>query len=304
MRERLDYLLANDPRSRWRIILTSAVAIAIFGFICQSSGATIRQAQVAATSIGAVVFCLQVLLYSVPVPRVLDALRLYNRGSVARFAAAIAASGLLAFLASSTAPAVQAAVLNRRLRAAISAMDRNPVPPARDADQIFDAAFDFRIRLRSDLVAEATRKLEQQSNSESWQAYVSALTYTVNQRYGTQPWQLERLEQITTDAPVCGPRNTVANVAEFVTQGGRVTEVHDVGRWPIAIMSCRLPIDGRRLENTQLDYSIVEYHGGPLHLNNIRFTVVKFDIEDTPNGRKFADALLRSESNVLTIDLE
>ena len=305
MRERLDYLVGNDTKARWRIISTSALTVAVSGFVDQSSGATIRQAQVAATFIGTAVFCLQVLLYSLPTTRVFDALRHRNRAYVSRFAAAIAASGILAFLASATGPAVQAAILNRRLRTAISAMDRNAVPPARDADQIFAVAvLDSRIRLRSDLVTEAIRKLEQQPDSESWRAYVSALTYTVNRRDGAEPWQLERLEEITRDAPACGPKNMGANVLEFVTRGGRVTEVHDVSRWPTAITSCRLPIDGKRLEDAQLEYLIVEYHGGPLLLANVRFTIVKFDIEDTPNGRKLADALLRSYNNVLTIELQ
>ncbi len=304
MRARVDYLFDNDAKARWRIILVSSLAVASAGFIGQSTGSTVRQAQIAATIIGCTIFCLQVLLYTIPARHVLRALELNRRVYLFRSTVTLAASALIAFAVSVSAPTVQAAILNRRLKAAVASLETNHPQTARAADQIFDTALHANVRLRDDLVAEATQELRQQQSADAWRAYVAGLTYVVDLRDGGGiQYRLNRLDEVTENPPICGPRYEGANVAEFVKKGSQIT-FHDVSRWPRAITSCRLPLDGRTIKNTQLEYLIVEYHGGPVTLENVRFTTVKFQLDDTPNSRKFTDALLHSDNNVLTIHFD
>jgi hypothetical protein len=306
MRDRLDYLFGDDLAARWRIILTSALCVALSGFVGQSSGSTVREAQIAATVIGGVVFSLQVLLYVIPAHTVLRSLGLEARIYLLRSALTIAASTILALVVSVSAPTVQAAILNRRLKAAIIALETDPVHPARSAHDVFKAALYSSGQLRHDLVAQATKELKGERSADAWQAYLALLTYTVNRRPDPEglDWRTERLDAVTKNVPTCGPRNEAANVAEFTTKDGIVTHVSDVSAWPKGILACRMLLDGATIKDTQLNYLIVDYRGGPATLENVRFTDVKFDLNDTPNARRFADALLHSENNVLTIHLD
>lgn len=306
MKERLDCLLGDDAAARWRIILTSAVGVALSGFIGQWTGSNVREAQVAATVIGCAIFCLQVFLYTVPAHRVLRSLRLDTRMYLLRSALTIAASAFLAFIVSVSGPTVQAAILNRRLKSVVVAMEADHSRPARSADDVFKTALYSRVRLRDDLVARVSKELREERSADAWRAYVSLLTYTVNRRPDPEglEWRMDRLDEVTRGAPVCGPRNEGINAAEFTTKDGIVTHVSDVSAWPKAIQACRMLLDGANIKNTQLEYLIVDYRGGSVTLDNVRFINVKFALGDTPNARRFADELLNSGNNVVTIHLE
>jgi hypothetical protein len=78
-----------------------------------------------------------------------------------------------------------------------------------------------------------------------------------------------------------------------------------MAQWPITFTQCRLQLDGRTIKNTMVHYAVVEYKGGSLTLENVRFGISKFVLEqDNPNVRRFMEALLHSDNNALTLHIE
>jgi hypothetical protein len=305
MREKLDQLLNDDIVARWRLISISAFVVALVGFAAQLTGSAVRDAQITATIVGCLVFASQVALYLLPAHKVLSSIG-QRRTYLVRSGLTIAASAAIAFMVSASAPKVQAAILNRRLKAALAELHSESVQPAQAAGNVFKTALNARVHLRPDLVAQATAELKADRNAETWQAYMALLTYIVNWRYDPEglEWRLDRLNEILRTAPVCGSRNEGFNAAEFTTKDGRVTKFADISKWPKAIFSCSLVLDGRTLSDTDLDYLVVKYHGGPADMKNVRLTTVKFDLDDTPNARRLAEAILNAHDNTLTFRAE
>jgi len=109
---RLIELLGPDTKSRWRAIFASAAGIAIWGFISELRGDPVHEAQINATVFGALIFLLQVLVYCIhPVKAHAEGEQVVT---VPRRLIATAAAAIV--LAAIPAPAVEAAILDRRLR--------------------------------------------------------------------------------------------------------------------------------------------------------------------------------------------
>jgi tetratricopeptide (TPR) repeat protein len=113
MMRRLDQLLRTDTKSSWRMIILSAAAIAIWGTIAELRGDSVHEAQVGAFTCGALIFLLQVLVYCVPPAK--PATRLEWAATVPRRLIVTAAAAIV--LAAIPGPALEGAILDRRLRA-------------------------------------------------------------------------------------------------------------------------------------------------------------------------------------------
>lgn len=68
VRQRLDYLFDSDTAARWRIIGTTAVLIAICGFVLSLADTPLATAQLDATLLGVIVFAGQVF-FQIKEPR-------------------------------------------------------------------------------------------------------------------------------------------------------------------------------------------------------------------------------------------
>ena len=290
LHERFDRLFDKEGRTRWRMIAVSAGAIALYGLISQvAGGAKATDIQQPATIIGIVVFTVQVLLYCSR-PALSLRTRLRTKIYLLRSSIAIATSALLAVIAFISAPAVQAAILNRRLRAAMGSIVTTPETNFQEVRYVFSAALNSPARLPDNLVASATQAVSKQNTPSAWEAYTAILEYMVNLRSneGTDDgldWHIQRLEDVTKEAPLCGPQNSRINVAEFITKSGRVTHFNDVRSWPTAVEGCRLVLDGMSLKNTEISYAVIKYDGGPVTLDNVRLLFVKLELADNPNAR-------------------
>ena len=303
--ERLNYLLAKDTKSRWRMIGVSAVAVASAGFIAQLTGSTLADAQGPATAIGIVVFVLQGFLYTMR-PALVKYIPAQTKGYLVRAALGLGTTTLLAVVAFLSAPAVDAAILNRRLRDAMLGGVSALVTHSEEVSRVFSTAIDNGVRLQGELVQRATQEASKADTPSAWEAYVAIVNYTLALRSnegsedGLQ-WHRQRLEDLTKNVAPCGPMNDKITIAEFTTKDGQITHFKDVSRWPVTINACRLTLDGTSLKDKQIDYSVVAYNGGTLNLTNVRLYFDKLELADTPNARKFAEEVLKAQDNVLTI---
>jgi hypothetical protein len=139
---RLDQLLETDSRSRWRIIFVSAAAIAIWGILSELRGVSVHEAQVNATICGAVIFVLQVSFYCARSAK--SQIQLEWIAAVPRRLVMTAAAVFV--LAMIPAPRLEAAILDRRLRALTR--DKNLSPEqAKEVGSALDVAAMGRIKL-------------------------------------------------------------------------------------------------------------------------------------------------------------
>jgi hypothetical protein len=86
---------------------------------------------------------------------------------------------------------------------------------------------------------------------------------------------------------------------EHDTENGFLLET-----WPDGLIRITIA-DGETLTDVYLWAVLVSYRGGPLHLHNVLFGQTRFDLPDENNAnvRKFIDALLSADRNVVSIDL-
>lgn len=135
MTSRIDDLLARDGKSRWRIILTSAAAIAIWGILSELRGVSVHDAQVSATICGAVIFGLQVSFYCARSAK--SRVQLEWIAVVPRRLVMTAAAAFV--LAMIPGPGLEAAILDRRLR--MLTRDKNLSPErAKEVGSALDVA--------------------------------------------------------------------------------------------------------------------------------------------------------------------
>jgi hypothetical protein len=229
------------------------------------------------------IFFVQVFLYTMP-DRATQLLT--SRAYLIRSAATVAASVVCALLASSSAPVVQAAILDRRLKQAVE--NRKPEV----ASTIIEIATDSHIALNRRLVANATTKFAGDTTQGAWNAYLAMVNYTTKLRSLNWSFRFEpnlgpeRLTSHPGNEP-CGPENNV------------VIEPRAPG-----IVTCRLRLDGQSLSNTYLVAVTVDYDGGPVSLNQVRFLSTILEMKDTPNTRILARKLLESENNTITLEID
>jgi hypothetical protein len=306
MREKMDNLFDTDTRSRWRIILTSSLAVALFGFIAQLSGSSLLNAQIGACIVGGVFFFTQLFLYATPAKKPVNDLR--PRREAFRSALAVMASGLLAILASASAPIVDAAVLDRRLKDALEQKRSEPSVRAVAASNIVSYAMRSGLKLRSNLVTSATNEFWHENTPEAWLAYVALLNYTVNLRANKGDFDvaIAGMQQLYSvgNLPACRPDNEVAMIGQVMAKNNNFQEPESLKSWPNGLHNCKLLLDGKALKDYFLFDLMIEYHGGELTLENVRFSICRLVLEDNPNARTFAEALLHSDNNIVTISIK
>ena len=317
LRERLDHLFDSDTRARWRIILSSAVVVAFCGIIAQSSGTSLPVAQLAATIIGAAVFLCQMIIYTLPAKTSslrrarqrteLPALPGLTKRSLFRPALTLAATALVAIIGAASAPVVGATVLNRRLENLLDKREAEPIARAAEASHIVTYAIQSQLKLRDDLIVNATQKFRKANTEADWLAFQALLNYTVNWR--VSKWNVKlmatnvRLLNSIETAPPCGPTSNGIGLAEVFIDENGIERVEDRRPWPNMFNDCRLSLDERTLKDAFLTRVILEYRGGPLTLENVLLSTVRFEMANSENAHKLADAIFHAESNIVTFSV-
>jgi hypothetical protein len=174
------------------------------------------------------------------------------------------AAGLLL---SASSPYVQASVLNNRLRTILEGTNANK----RNAEtrKILRYATQKHLRLRPELVSLAVIEVGGKEpgvlsrGGKGSDQQWYAYIAAVNYEYNS--------------------RNTIIN--------------------PTVELGGSFVLDSNSFEETTLSGAHIIYHGGPLHLENAKFANVGFDIDNTENGRKLAEALLASKDGTVSINL-
>jgi hypothetical protein len=298
MRQKLDQLFDVDTGSRWRIIGVSAIAISITGFAAQSNGSSLHSAQISAILIGVVAFVVQVLWYATHfnlLKRVhnshTQAMSLLGSGLT------VGAVSALAIAAGVSAPIAKVSILNRKLSASLS----KPIQSGERSEvtSVITYAMDAKLKLRPDLISSVVKE-----PIRDWGAYVAALNYTVDWR--SADWNNSKMEsskQLGSITKACDPQNQVAMLGTFRLNHGVPSDYENYPSGTVGIRDCRLVLDGSNLKNTVIIYALVEYHGGPLVLDNVRFGEDSILLQDTENSRIFAKTLFESANNAVTLAL-
>jgi hypothetical protein len=225
-----------------------------------------------------------------------------------RSSGAIAGAAGFAILAQSLLPRLEAAVATRRLKTALSLSDSEAKVAA--VSRIFKNAERSQIELSELPLDRALKETKLEGTDIAWKARAAFLEYVVNVRTDAP----RRPSAATTwlDAQpsaienICGPDNyTYGDDAQLRARHGEWISSRDMARWPDTSHDCRLVLDGATLTDVYLWAVLVSYRGGPLHLHNVRFGQTRFDLPDENNAnvRKFIDALLSADRNVVSIDL-
>ena len=152
--------------------------------------------------------------------------------------------------------------------------------------------------------------LKQDQTAGAWKALVASLEYFVDAKADAPRRPSAATDwldaQPTPIDNVCGPGDyTYGPYAQVSARHGEWVDDSALKQWPTTIHHCRLVLDGANLSDVYVWAVLVTYQGGELHLHNVRFGQCRFDL---PNGndanvRKFVDALLAADRNVVTIDL-
>jgi hypothetical protein len=308
MKERLDRLLREDTQVRWRILCISGLVIFAWGLIGQIfTDATLLDLQIGATLAGVVAFGTQLMVYGLGLSFYRSRIGI-PAFPLLRSSGAIAGAAGFAILAQVFLPRLEAAVATRRLKTALSLSD--PQAKVAAVSRIFKSAERSQIELSELPLERALKETKQEKTDIAWKAHVAFLEYVVNARTD----EPRRPSAATTwlDAQpsaienICGPDNyTYGADAQLRSRHGEWISSSDRVRWPDTIHDCRLVLDGTTLTNVYIWAVLVSYSGGPLHLHNVRFGQARFDLPDENNAnvRKFVDALLSADRNVVSIDL-
>jgi hypothetical protein len=282
VREQLNYLFDRDTSSRWRIILITALSVALFGFVSQFSGVRMRDAQRNATILGALVFSVQVLVYVAPAHQLRRGLALRARVYLIRAAAAVTTCAGLALLASTSGPALQGAILGRRLRQTLASKH----PDVLKAANILLLAGSAEIILNEHLVKQT---VEIAKLNNAWSTYMAALNYVISTRSQRFEFSGTVLDtQGLTHHPATQPCGQENNILLRLPEEG------------YGISTCRLRLDRQQLKGVHLVAVTAEYDGGAVDLERVQFLWSTLQMPDTPNTRLFAEALLQSDNNTVT----
>jgi hypothetical protein len=316
------------------MILVSTVAVAMAGVLREFEHyGSLRQNQVFATVLGAVVFIGQVLGYLFS-ERVVTSRNDWSRRSVWRRIllplALILLVGIVVFAASKVAPRWEQAILTRRL-ASISNQVQSPAEKREDVEsRVLTYSLQSGITVSDEFVAKV--KGDSEGDPNAWNTYVTAVNYIFNQRATKgrriteflnlaqdrqpreiiplpNPWAEPNPEKI----PLCVQANQVRLETStiFLPKPGDVfglrslREEEDVSRrWPQGTCGCRVVLDGQGTKDMFLFQLIIDYSGGPIELTNVRFGVARLRLlKDNANTRRLADALVKATDNVVNLTL-
>jgi hypothetical protein len=313
MWNRVDYLLIDDARTRWRMILTAASGIALWGLL-SAEGKELQVVQVDALIFGAIVLAVQVFLYVLePVwPPLTDDNAVWRaellawrlRGGLPGLATV---SLVIVLFISITGNRMQAAILNKRLSKIVARQE----PVASKVIEITSVAADaaqLRTRLDKSLLVSAFDQAIQ-GGTQAGQLLESVVN--ARAKIGRMPGSGPGASQVWLDqGPVKMPRCSSENYtqgadAQLRARHGEWISFDDMERWPTTINKCTLSLDGQKIVDTYLWAVVVTYEGGPTHLVNARFGPSRFEIRDTNNAnvRRFIQALLSAGDNVVSLDI-
>jgi len=308
MLEALNRLLDSDTRARGRILAISAAVIVACGLIGEAFAETpFYQLQMGATLAGLIAFAVQFFFYRRSGN--FQNSTISNKRVLFKSLGAITATAVLAFVAEFSGSRVQAAVLTKRLRSALYE-NRTELKVAAVTLVLMEAQR-IHVKLSSQIIGDTWKELRQDDIDVAWKAYMALLEYTVNQKIDP-PRRPSEAGDWLDNPPAnlnkgCGPENySYGADAQLWARGGEWITSSDLSRWPNTIHHCRLSLDGASLSDVYAWAVMVTYQGGPLHLKNVRLGPCRFDLPSgtKENVRKFVDALMSADRNILTIDLQ
>ena len=167
MLSRLDSLLFVDAQTRWRVIWSSALAVAVTGACGEILGLSVVMSQAAALSVGAAVLTFQICRAIKPKmhgtrlaqEEVMDRVVKENLSQLTSSLAVLTVFAVAYILIAAAAPTLRAQALNRRLYTALAS-----VPGPRkisEVKRILKDASTTRTTLRSDLMMKAQSQLDE-----------------------------------------------------------------------------------------------------------------------------------------------
>jgi hypothetical protein len=314
MHKRLDRLFDADTKARWRIIVVSAVTIATCGVFAELNEAKTRDAQIWATVVGVLVFSAQVLWYARS--RSLVEIVKSRRRTLLQSALAVAVTSLLAIFAFFSAPAVEAAILNRRLREALEPR-KSSSEQAIATSMIIKDAVRSQVKLRADLIRTATSDFEKKGTPEAWQAvldlmhYHSSLIVPVPRLVygGLDIAEPNRYHISVHGEPFPHMRNSGITVrVEDAALYEKITE-HPNAQFQTGVSSILVEagsgmnLDGFRVKHVTFKDTSIFYDGGPLELEDVYFGNCTFYVADNLGGRQFSDVVIKSNAVTVRIGI-
>ena len=309
MGDRLDYLLNTDTRQRWKIIWVTAALIAVLGIICEALGAPIRTSEIMAIIGGVCVLLVQVVSYVHSPLGAHNILRAFpQRRMFLRAMLAASSTSAVAILTGISGSALEAAVLDKRLKLAIGKKNID----AETATSILRFAGENKIVLdRKTVEVVGNRSLHSADLETSWQLYLQVLGYVVLTRSSTPlAMVFDRTFGTPSNLPnaPCSKANSIFITRRFYPSYFEAdpNQIRNdtIDRWPTGLLNCALQLDNQTIRSQYLVNMIIQYEGGPVRLTDVRFWGhCHFSMKNTPNGRALGEALLKAVDNVITIDL-
>lgn len=310
-----------DRKSRWRVIALSALITAGWGIAAETSGKSIRNAQLEATLVGALAFAAQVSFYCFK--RSVVGFSNLGQNIDYRFPRRIAVSAaILLLIGSVPAPLLEAEMLRRRFRALVR--DESPPDPRAISDIILRAR-EVKARLEPNLISNAGFRLLQDAEHgntlEGQRALSAILDYksfldsgAAPDTVGAKPDLMNSWIEINLHNPEgidVGTRQAphVEQLGVAPESEGSVMQSLDntFGRPPKRPLSPRvyvvtsksgwgIQLDDMRYKNVIFKNSEIFYRGGPVELINVYFVNCRFMRYDSPRWSEFAKAILASSA--------
>jgi hypothetical protein len=321
MMNRLLFLFSHDAKSRWRIVLVSAIGFALTGFAYESSGSRLNDATNAAMSAGGLFFFGQLIFYVVGTARlrVVSRSLAFGRRKLRR---EIILAVCVSLLITASSPGVAANVLNRRLRASIVTVGSSgSLQAAARGVRTLEIANSFNVSLNPSLVTDFRNRVTEAAAAQS---ELSDLAWRSAQASLEQKTLQPRLRSLIHERRWVGgaewlkgatPRNI--NGLEYEGTKSYFTEVEKISDcWgafyigtkspqeEIGVRSCPqfrlivgnlrtappLPeLDGFHFRNIIFQNVHVVYNGGPLVMENVAFIDCEFEMPENNQTKRLTE---------------
>jgi hypothetical protein len=268
MNRRLDNLIERDTKSRWSIYSFSMVVMAVAGFIADMNGMPLVWAAFMATVLGLGSLLWQVSLYVSASSKVHQPIHSTLKDFLTPLVAIPSAIVALLTIAS-ISPFVQASALNRRLKAILESSSPATKKNAESA-KVLKLANQSKVKLKPELVFELVAQTEEN--------------------------KLVANSKIQEDAEYLQWRAYVDAVTQnYISKGGHYPSFRE--------HETAFLLDGKDLTNDTFDTIKVVYRGGYLDMKSVRFVDPVFEIADSENGRKFAEAILAAKGGPVSVHI-
>jgi hypothetical protein len=309
----LEEFFSSDRKARWRVIVVSSMVVAGWGAIRELSGKSVRDAQVEASIVGALVFMVQVFAYCVR--------RAMNDASTGadwitpRFPRRLAlAAGALLFLGLIPAPLLEAEILRRRFKALAG---QTPLPDSEAIAELLNSRSALNRPSRDLNKAEplpgviSSREGREKDDGYTYMVMgghrsprgFSMLPYRVNSGVDpirTMPTiQFIGLTDSEADSAIVGTIRPIKGMLE-TSRPPYFARTFVV----FAPAGSTVYLDYFQFRNLVFVDSNIGYDGGATSLNNVTFINCTFSLKQEPAVIRFAAAVMAHGSTDFTQPLQ